>query len=532
MNSFFEKYLNNPTVKNEFISYIVSAFFICLSFPPFNLSFLAWVAFFPLFFMFKRDTSKRIILGKSYLFLLIAHVFTLYWICFSTVMGGVLAIAVNPIFMLFPISIWLFFRSKLKSEIQQLLLLGFLWIGFELLLSLWELAFPWMILGNTQYLFYYELQWASIGGIWLISSFVMALNILLYFSLKYYMADQKVKSKSLLNNALTFLVIIFIGGFLLPYTNSTSIGKMTIGIVQPNVDPWTKWESESEVQQVEQMENQTKILTQANKNISLVVWPETSVPFYILEPSGNVFRESLTELSIQNNLAIATGFPHFQVYEDSTTAPPSARYSEWRKKYYHHFNAATVIDQHVEPVPYKKISLVPFAERVPWIDLYPFMKDLRFNLAGLGGWEKGLDTINFTLSENPKAVFPTAICYESAFPELMRSFTGKGATFLTVITNDGWWGNTSGYYQHFEFSRMRAIENHRWVVRSANNGISGFIDQNGNVIQQTDYWVQTQIANEIMLYDNQTLYVRFGDWLPKLFLILSLLFIGWSYFKK
>lgn len=532
MKSFSSKYFSNPTSVNELISYAVSAVFICLSFPPFKLSFLAWFAFIPLFFMFQAETSKRIILGKSYLFLLIAHVFTLYWICFSTVMGGVLAIAVNPVFMLFPITIWLFFRKKLGSEILQLLLLGFLWIGFELLLSLWELAFPWMILGNTQYLFYYELQWASVGGIWLISSFVMVLNILFYFSLKYFLSGNDTKARSLLNNALTFLIVIFIGGFLIPFTNSDSIGKLKVGVVQPNIDPWEKWENESEIQQVEQMEKQSELLKQTNSDMSLVVWPETSVPFYLLDSKGNAFRESLTELSIRNNFAVATGFPHLLVYEDSTTAPPSARYSEWRKKYYHHFNAATVIDRDAEPVPYKKISLVPFAERVPWIDLYPFMKDLRFNLAGLGGWGKGLDTINFKLQDNSKAVFPTAICYESAFPELMRSFTGKGATFLAVITNDGWWGNTSGYHQHFEFSRMRAIENHRWVVRSANNGISGFIDQNGNVIQQTEYWVQAEIADEIELYDNQTLYVRFGDWLPKLFLLFSLLIIIWSYFRK
>lgn len=532
MKNFLAKYFISPSAVNEFILFLITGLFWCLSFPPFKFSFLSWFMLVPFFFMLNRENQNKIIIGKTYLFLLISHVLTLYWICFSTVMGGVLAILVNPLFMMFPIFIWLFFRKKIASEFIQLLVLALLWIAFEWLLSLWELAFPWMILGNTQFLFSVELQFASVGGVFLISFFVFLFNIIFYFILKEWILSEKPHVKNWLFSLGFLFIFILFAGFFLTTQTEHPIGKLTAGIIQPNIDPWEKWDSDNEANQVDQMENQTRKLAVQDSTLRLVIWPETAVPFYLLEGSDNVFRNSLVRLSNEKNLAIATGFPHLQIYDDSTFAPPSARYSDWRKKYYQHFNAATVIDKNNIPVAYGKICLVPFAERVPWIDAYPFMKDLRFNLAGLGGWGKGLDTINFKLSSDADAIFPTAICYESAFPDLIKSFTQKGATFLTIITNDGWWGNTSGYHQHFEFSRMRAIENHRWIVRSANNGISGFIDPKGNVIEQTEYWKQTELSHQIELYDSETLYVKFGNWFPKLCLILSAVLVGWSFFKK
>ena len=113
------------------------------------------------------------------------------------------------------------------------------------------------------------------------------------------------------------------------------------------------------------------------------------------------------------------------------------------------------------------------------------------------------------------------ICYESAFGEYVGSFCKKGADLLFVITNDGWWGHTPGYRQHFEFSKLRAIENRRCVARSANTGRSGFINQRGDVLQQTHYWVPDAIRETLKANTKVTFYARHGDYLSRIALYLT-----------
>jgi apolipoprotein N-acyltransferase len=113
------------------------------------------------------------------------------------------------------------------------------------------------------------------------------------------------------------------------------------------------------------------------------------------------------------------------------------------------------------------------------------------------------------------------------YPGWIRKFVQNGAGFITVITNDGWWGNTSGHEQHFSYARLRSIEFRRWVVRSANNGISGVIAPDGSVKKRTEYWASTAFRYQVPVLTNQTIYARFGDWLPIGLLIISLGAIGY-----
>lgn len=116
-----------------------------------------------------------------------------------------------------------------------------------------------------------------------------------------------------------------------------------------------------------------------------------------------------------------------------------------------------------------------------------------------------------------------AICYDSVFPDWIRGFVNDGARFIVVVTNDGWWGNTSGHIQHFEFARLRAVETGRTVLRSANNGLSGAILPNGDVALKTEYWTRDHFLFDVPLYDHKTFYVRYGDWIGYPALALSLL---------
>jgi apolipoprotein N-acyltransferase len=107
------------------------------------------------------------------------------------------------------------------------------------------------------------------------------------------------------------------------------------------------------------------------------------------------------------------------------------------------------------------------------------------------------------------------ICYESIWGEYVAKAVSKGAQFIAVITNDGWWGNTSGKDQHLAYAKLRAIETRRWVARSANTGISGFINQRGDVVKKSGWWVSTALEADINLNDELTFYVKYGDYIAQ-----------------
>jgi apolipoprotein N-acyltransferase len=124
-----------------------------------------------------------------------------------------------------------------------------------------------------------------------------------------------------------------------------------------------------------------------------------------------------------------------------------------------------------------------------------------------------------------------AICYESAFGEYVGSFCKKGADLIFVITNDGWWGHTPGYRQHFEFSKLRAIENRRCIARSANTGRSGFINQRGDVLQRTHYWEPDAIRETLKANTKVTFYAQHGDYLSRIAVYLTFVSLLWALAK-
>lgn len=115
------------------------------------------------------------------------------------------------------------------------------------------------------------------------------------------------------------------------------------------------------------------------------------------------------------------------------------------------------------------------------------------------------------------------ICYESIWGGWVAEAVKNGAQFIAIVTNDGWWGNTSGKDQHMLYAKLRAIETRRYVVRSANTGISCFINQKGDIIKQTQWWTRTAIQADINLNDDLTFYTRSGDYIPKILSVLGIL---------
>jgi apolipoprotein N-acyltransferase len=207
------------------------------------------------------------------------------------------------------------------------------------------------------------------------------------------------------------------------------------------------------------------------------------------------------------NTTLVTGATWYHYYDKDGAIPPYSRYTSTGDPY-NIFNAALAYypDQRIET--YEKANLVPIVERLPFygfLSTLPGVQWIRWM-----GYGKGSEVVNFS-SDGISS--PALICYDSVFPDWVRKHVKKGADFIAVITNDGWWGDTSGHTQHFDFARIRAVETHRTVVRSANNGISGMILANGKVAAKTEYWTRTALNLEVPLHTKITLYTRYGDWI-------------------
>jgi apolipoprotein N-acyltransferase len=186
------------------------------------------------------------------------------------------------------------------------------------------------------------------------------------------------------------------------------------------------------------------------------------------------------------------------------------------------------------PQIYRKMRLVPFAERVPYVDYIPWLGHLTFSLAGLNGWGQGHDTtvMQFHSSKYGKVKIANIICYESIFPGLVTEFVRKGAQALTLVTNDGWYATSYGPYQHLAIGRMRCIENRRAMARCANTGLTVIINKYGSIMAEIPWWQEQTLTAELPLESSITFYTGNPDLVPKTAAAISALLILIAVFKK
>ncbi len=173
---------------------------------------------------------------------------------------------------------------------------------------------------------------------------------------------------------------------------------------------------------------------------------------------------------------------------------------------------------------YHKNKLVPGAEKMPYPEVSNFLSFLALDLGGISGsFGRDLEPKIFNAGDNPDVA--PLICYESVFPEYVAQFTRKGAEILLVITNDGWWRDTDGYKQHMYYACLRAIENRREVLRSANTGITCRIDKVGNIQERTEWWESTVLKVWPNNYEELTFYTKYGDYIGRLGSFIGIFFL-------
>lgn len=200
--------------------------------------------------------------------------------------------------------------------------------------------------------------------------------------------------------------------------------------------------------------------------------------------------------------------------------------------WYNDYNSAFLINGTEADQLYHKSKLVVGVENFPYQGLLkPILGDAMIDLGGTVALKTTQrDREVFTLNSGEKVA--PIICYESVYGEYVTDYVKNGAQFLTIITNDAWWGDTQGHRQHFSYTRLRSIETRRDIARSANTGISGFFNQRGEVVSSLDYEKKGSLSGVVHLNSAETFYVQFGDYIARIAEFLALFIFLFAVFRK
>lgn len=523
-------------LKNTTLLALSSAFLMWLAWPPIRYTApLLLLAMVPLLVAIKQISNgekekkgKRVFLTAGLTFL-IWNTACIYWVynAISAYNSAFVAFLISLIpyglgALLMTFAFWLYYRlSRYTSKwIAYAGLISF-WISMEYLHQTWDLAFPWMTLGNGFATSHQLVQWYEYTGVYGGSLWILISNILAFEAYQAFRSQMGyLKFRPLI--PLTLVILLPIISSLTIYANyEEKVVPVNVVTVQPNIDPYEKLGGISPQEQMRILSRLSDSVGQPNTEY--FIWPETAIPNYSDEDrirSNPDFTQLQDFLSKYKNGTLITGIESVKQYHSAKTI--SAKFDENSGIYYDNFNTAMQVENSANVQFYHKSKLVPGVEKMPFPNALAFLKPVFAQLGGtVSGWG---------WQENPAVMYAQSgigvapvICYESLWGDWIGKSVKEGAQFIAIITNDGWWGNTSGKDQHLLYAKLRAIETRRWVVRSANTGISGFIDQKGNLVKQSRWWTQTALKADINLNSDLTFYVENGDLIAKLFSLSAVL---------
>ncbi|MGM0506654.1 MAG: apolipoprotein N-acyltransferase, partial [Bacteroidota bacterium] len=463
-----------PLLQSPWFLSGVAGILLTLSWPPFDLPVLQFAAFVLLIRLIREAPDDRSALVRALPAFWIWNLGTTYWLMIATLPGGIAAILANGLLMLLPL--WAI-RRLLHLPIPpliQALLAGALWASYEYLHHQWDLAWPWLTLGNGWANLPLLTQHISWTGYLILSVWVVSSSLLL---------EQTLRSRKRRDLAVALLLLASS-----PLLSALAAWQwvpdegppMEVAVIQPNHDSYLPnggYDSTDEV--VRELLDLT--IATRTPHTELIVWPENAIDSSM--PAENRYNRLLTDSLRSWNSRLITGSGYIEYYEETTDLPAIHRQTSQGTPYNVFNSALYYTPGHTTPDIYKKGRLVPIVERLPYAETFRKLDAGNWIPWGaISGYGKGTDPTLFPVGN---ATTPALICYDSVFPGWVNRFTGSGPGFLTIITNDGWWGDTSGHSQHFAYACLRAIEQRQWVVRSANNGISGIIAPDGSIHRET-----------------------------------------------
>lgn len=500
------------TTKKRFALVLCSALLLSLGWLGFSgISLL--VALIPLLIISEHYTDSAgdwwRMAGWGALTFVLWHAATVWWVWNATPIGPIAAALFGSFWNLVALMAY-HYVSKRAPRALAYTLLAALWIATENLYNSAEvLTFPWLLLGNGFSNDIWAVQWYEYTGVFGGSLWVLASNIAIFEILRTKTKTAKVRAALITLLPMLASIIIFFA-----YTPSERTTK--VSVIQPNIPCYD--EEREAAGKTNATQDIQRLMAEVSDDAAFVVMPESALSYLPrygsineseLEAYGPLLKSLRGEAPA--NTKLITGASTVRFYGD-TPATETARQSDYYG-YYDLYNSALMVDSEgtIEEI-YHKGKLVIGVEAVPMRKLFKFFEVDLGGISGQLGWGR-----QYTLFENNGIKVGPSICYEGLYGEYFGGFVRNGAELMTLISNDGWWGNTPGYKRLFDFTRLRAIECRRSIARSANTGISGFISPRGTTIGERLEWDEEgALTASLELRNDITIYTRYGDWVARI----------------
>lgn len=501
------------------------------------LAFVAWV---PLLWAEERYARSakaerpRHFMPFVMLALLIWNLLTTWWLGFVSESAGTRLFTLigpnvgNVLVMSVP---WVAFRLARRGlgGWGARLALPVFWIAFERFHMHWDLSWPWLTLGNVfaqhpEWIQWYEVTGHLGGTIW-----VWAANLaLLYVALdRTGTTRRSVTVRALL--AASVIALPLAGSYLRYFTFRETGVRAGVVLVQPDIDPYTeKFGAMDPLGQLDGMLAQAGPLM--NDSVSLVVMPETALqePPTLENENGRIVFHGLWENDMDRAESVArireflqrhrsanviAGMSSARLYPRGADFPISARILDGMDRAFDAYNAALLVRSDGSHESYNKSKLVPGVELMPFENVLGPLAGLALDLGGTTGSLGTQEERSVMWTADKRIGIAPTICYESIYGDHVAAHVRNGANLIVIMTNDGWWGDSPGYKQHFDYGRLRAVETRRDVARCANTGISAFFNQRGDVIQRSGWWVKASLRGTVHVRSDLTFYARHGDYI-------------------
>ena len=494
----------------------LSGILLSFAWPAIGFFPFIFFAFVPLLILEEEAENGRVLFFYSSIAFLIFNILTTYWVWYATPSGSIFAFLVNSLLMS---SAFLVFHKIKKATTNRLGYVAFVvcWLAFEYLHLNWDLSWPWLTLGNVFANATDTVQWYEYTGVLGGTLWVLLINVLIFR-----LAREKTLRATLFPFLLLLLPLLY-SYSLIPKTKSKD--QLKILIVQPNIDPNADKFSIGYEKQLADFITLSR--SKLNKEVDLLVGPETALQEGIWENkveatySVRMLRELQQEFP---NLNILIGSSTYRMFESGEKKTATARQIRNEDVYYDAYNSAIFIPDSGEVAIYHKTRLVPGAEKTPFPKVLDRLAKVMVDLGGVSGSLGSENRIHqFEINENK---LQPLICYESIYGDLKQ---GK-SNLITIITNDGWWKNTAGYKQHFSYASLRAIEQRKTIVRSANTGISGVINERGEVVKKSKWDEAICLSDTVDVNNISTFYSIYGDYIGRLsvFIAFMLLIVAFT----
>ena len=486
---------------------------------------LALIGFIPLLCMERiaSQMEKKHIWIYHYSAFVLWNAFTTFWVCNATVGGGIFAILANSLQMSLVFGLFRLSKRKFSGALPYIFL-AMAWIAWERFYFDAEISWPWLVLGNSFARTTWAIQWYEFTGTLGGSLWIWACNLSI-FGLLVTLSDGSWACRNTKAKAATVIGILAL--LIIPPVSSAMIAgryensmesddRLEVLIVQPNIDPYNKFQAMSQDQQNAILEGLISKELADRKVDScvaplLVVAPETFTGDivcgdYPRSRTWRRFTSFLKEYPGVNMLFGASSYDYIYSDEAPSHTARHIRDGLWLESH----NSALITDGTGRTEIFHKSKLVVAVEHTPYPAIFCKIDDM---LGGVMGRCVGQEEISLlkVAGEGKSIPVGCAVCYESVYGEYYTDYIRKGAKAMTIITNDAWWGDTPGYRQHLSYASLRAIETRRAIARCANTGISAIISPSGKILKPTPWWEQASIRSYIPLREDLTFFVTHGD---------------------